>query len=133
MFHDAGRDWAASALGDRSGSRAAVADYIALTANSTNPAAGDTTLAAEIATASGGLIRAQAVYGHTGGAATYTLSKTFTANANDSLPVTVAKVGIFNASSGGTMPWSHLLSPTATLSAVGDSVAITETVTLSGS
>ncbi len=133
MFHDAGRDWAASALGDRSGSRAAVADYLAVSANSTSPTAGETTLTGEITTAGGGLVRAQAVYAHTGGAATYTLSKTFTANGSDALPVTLAKVGVFNASSGGTMPWSHLLSPTAVISGSGDSVALTETITLSGS
>ncbi len=131
MLHTAGKDFVASALGDRSGSRAAAADYLALTANTTAPSAGDTTLTAEIATASGGLIRAQATYAHTGGASTYTLTKTFTANGNDSLPVTIGKVGVFNASSSGTMPWSSLLSPTATISANGDALTITETITIS--
>lgn len=131
MLHTAGRDFVASALGDRSGSRAAAADYMALTANTTAPSAGDTTLTGEIATASGGLIRTQATYAHTGGAATYTLTKTYTANGNDALPVVVGKVGIFNASSSGAMPWSTLLSPTATISAVGDSLTCTETITVS--
>lgn len=131
MLTNAGRDMIASAIGDRSGSRAAVADYIALTANSTSPAAGDTTLASEIATASGGLVRAQATYAHTNGQSTFTLTKTFTANGNDSLSVTVAKVGIFNASSSGTLVWETLLGTTATLSAVGDALTCTETVTLS--
>lgn len=131
MLHTAGKDFVASALGDSSGSRAAAATYLALTANTTSPVAGDTTLASEIATASGGLIRAVATYAHTGGAATYTLTKTFTANGNDSLPVTIGKVGVFNASSSGTMPWSTLLSPTATVSASGDSLTITETITVS--
>ena len=70
MLHNAGKDFVASALGDRSGSRAAVADYLALTANATAPAAGDTTLTAEIATASGGLIRATSTYDHTNGTST---------------------------------------------------------------
>lgn len=131
MLHTAGKDFVASALGDRSGSRAAAADYLALTANTTAPSAGDTTLTAEIATASGALVRAQATYAHTGGAATYTLTKTFTANASDALPVTIGKVGVFNASSTGTMPWSSLLSPTATISAIGDALTITETITIS--
>lgn len=131
MFHTAGRDWAASALFDRSGSRAAAADYLAVTANSTAPASGDTALTAEIATAGGGLIRKVATYAHTGGAATSTLTATFTANANDSLPVTLAKAGVFNAASGGAMPFSSLLSPTAVVSAVGDSVTLTVTVTKS--
>ncbi len=131
MLHTAGRDFVASALGDRSGSRAAAADYMALTANTTSPAAGDTTLTAEIATASGGLIRKQATYAHTNGTATYTLTATYTANGNDALPVTVGKVGIFNAASSGTMPWSTLLSATATISAVGDALTVTETITVS--
>lgn len=131
MLTNAGRDMVASALGDRSGSRAAAADYLALTANSTSPAAGDTSLTGEIATASGGLIRAQATYAHTGGTATYTLTKTFTANGNDSLPVTIAKVGVFNASSSGTLVWSTLLGTTATISASGDALTVTETITIS--
>lgn len=131
MLTNAGRDMVASAIGDRSGSRAAVADYLALTANSTAPASGDTTLTAEIATASGGLIRAQATYAHTNGQATYTLTKTFTANGSDALPVTVAKVGVLNASSSGSLVWSTLLSTTATISAVGDALTVTETITLS--
>lgn len=131
MFHTAGRDWAASALFDRSGSRAAAADYLGVTANSTAPAAGDTALTAEITTAGGGLIRKTATYAHTTGAATSTLTTTFTANANDALPVTLAKAGVFNAASGGAMPFSSLLSPTAVVSAVGDSVTLTVTVTKS--
>lgn len=131
MLTNAGRDQVAGAVADRSGSRPAAADYIALTANATAPGAGDTTLTAEIATASGGLIRAQATYAHTGGTATFTLTKTFTVNGNDVIPVTIAKVGIFNASSAGSLVWETLLSATATLSAVGDSLAVTETVTIS--
>lgn len=131
MFTTVGKDFVASALGDRSGSREAVADYMALTANATSPSASDTTLTAEIATASGGLIRKQATYAHTTSAATYTLTATYTANGSDSLPVTVAKIGIFNASSSGKMPWTSLLSATATISAVGDALTCTETITLS--
>lgn len=131
MLHTAGKDFVAGALGDRSGSRPAAADYLALTANNTAPSAGDTTLTGEITTASGGLVRAQATYAHTTGASTYTLTKQFTANVSDSLPVTVQKVAVLNASSGGLMPWSSLLSPTATFSAPGDATTITETITIS--
>lgn len=131
MFHTAGRDWSASALFDRSGARAAAADYIGVTASATAPAAGDTALAGEITTAGGGLARKQAAYAHTTGAATSTLSATFTANANDALPVTLAKAGVFNAASGGAMPFSSLLAPTAPVNAVGDAVTITTTVTQS--
>jgi hypothetical protein len=126
-----GKDFVASALGDRSGSRAAAADYLALTANVTTPALGDTTLTAEIATASGGLIRATATYAHTGGVSSWTLSKVFTVNGNDSIPVTVGKVGVFNASTVGTLVWATLLGTTATLSAIGDALTVTETITAS--
>lgn len=130
MLHNAGKDFVADALSKTSG-RPACAEYLALTANTTAPSASDTTLTAEIATASGGLIRAIATYAHTGGTSTYTLTKTFTANGNDSLPVTIGKVGVFNASSSGTMVWSSLLSPTATISASGDAITTTETITVS--
>lgn len=104
-------------------------NYIALTANATAPSAASTTLPAEITTAGGGLLRAQATYAHTGGTNTTTLTKTFTANASDSLPVTIAKIGVLNAASVGTLGYETLLNATATLSAIGDNVAITETVT----
>lgn len=106
-------------------------NYMALTANATAPAAGNTTLTGEIATAGGGLVRAQAAFAHTNGTSTFTLSKTFTANGTDALPVTIAKIGIFNASSVGTMGFETLLSATATLSASGDNVTITDTFTIS--
>ncbi len=104
--------------------------FIGLTANASAPAAGDTTLTGEIVTASGGLIRAQGAYAHTNGTNTYTLSKTFTTNGNDSLPVTIAKIGTFNAVTSGTMCFETLLSSTATLSAVSDQLTVTQTVTL---
>lgn len=130
---DAGKDFQSRVMGDTAstgtGSYAA-ATYIALTANATAPAAGDTTLTGEIVTGGGGLIRAQAAYAHTAGASTYTLTKTFTVNGSDSIPVTVAKIGVFNASSSGTMVFETLLSSTAPLSAIGDQVQVTETVTI---
>lgn len=130
---DAGKDFQSRVMADTAsngtGSYAA-ANYMALTANATAPAAGDTTLTAEIATAGGGLLRAQAAYAHTAGASTYTLIKTFTANGSDALPVTVAKIGIFNASAAGTMAFETLLSATATLTVSGDQLQVTETVTI---
>lgn len=105
-------------------------NYIALTANATGPAGGDTTLTGEITTAGGGLLRAQATYAHTGGTNTSTLTKTFAANGSDSLPVTVAKIGVFNAAAAGTMGYETLLNATSTLTISGDSVAITDTVTV---
>jgi hypothetical protein len=130
MLTNAGKDMISGALGDRSGSRPAAADYLAITANTTSPAASDTTLTGEIATASGGLIRSQATYAHTTGTSTYTLTRTYTANGNDSLPVTVAKTGVFNAASAGAMVWETLLGTTATVSASGDSLTVTVTISL---
>lgn len=103
--------------------------YMALTANATAPSATDTTLTAEIATAGGGLVRKLATYAHTAGANSYTLTTTFTANGSDSLPVTVAKIGVFNSLTGGAMMFETLLSATATLTASGDPVTVTETIT----
>jgi hypothetical protein len=109
----------------------APANFMALTANATAPALGDTTLTAEIVTGGGGLIRASATPAHTAGTNTYTLTKTFTANGSDSLPVTIAKIGIFNAASAGTLVFETLLSSTATLSSSGDQLTVTDTVTMS--
>jgi len=128
MLTNAGKDFVAAQVGGAGGT--ATAQYIALTANSTAPAAGNTTLSGEIVTAGGGLLRAIGAYAHTGGTSTYTISKTFTTNGSDALPVTVAKIGVFNASSSGTMVFETLLSSTATLSASGDTLTVTQTVTL---
>jgi hypothetical protein len=126
MLHTAGRDYVADSLGNNS-ARPAVANILSLTQNATAPALGDTSLTGKITT--GGLAAAAATYAHTTGASTYTLTKTFVATGGDTLPATIAKVGVENAS--GAMPWSSLLSPTAQFSAVGDSTAITETITIS--
>lgn len=129
MRTNAGADHQASVMANTS-APPATANYIALTANATAPSATDTTLTAEIVTAGGGLLRAQATYAHTTGTTSYTLTKTFTANGSDSLPVTIAKIGVFNASSSGTLVFETLLGTTATLSASGDAVTITETVNI---
>lgn len=111
----------------------APAAFMALTANSGAPASGDTSLSGEITTAGGGLIRKVCSFAHTNGTNTYTEAATFTANGSDSLPVTLAKVGMFPTLTGATgiMVFETLMSATATLSAVGDSVTNTQTVTVS--
>lgn len=104
-------------------------NYMGITANSTAASAASTTLAGEIATAGGGLLRAQATYAHTAGTNTTTLTKTFTANGTDALPVTVAKIGVFNAVTVGTLAYETLLNASATLTVSGDNVSVTDTVT----
>lgn len=129
MKTNAGHDFQAKQMGGAA-SATAVAKWVALTANATAPAAGDTTLTGEITTAGGGLVRQAGVYAHTTGAASYTITTTFTANGSDSLPVTIAKRGIFDAAAAGALVFETLVSPTATLSASGDSLTLTDTITL---
>lgn len=126
MRTNAGADFQAKQMAGAA-SATAVAKWVGLTANSTAPAAGDTTLTGEIVTA--GLTRQAGTYAHTTGAASYTITTTFTAQAAD-VPVTVAKRGIFDALSGGTLVFETLVAPTATLSAAGDTLTLTDTVTL---
>jgi hypothetical protein len=123
---DAGRDLTARLMGDPasdgSGSYAP-ACWLGLTANSAAVAAGDTSLTGEIST--GTLDRAQATYGHTNGTAVYTLTHTFISDQT----VTIAKVGVFNATSGGTLVFTSLLDDVAPLVS-GDQLLITVTVNL---
>lgn len=126
---NAGNDFQAAQMAG-SASATAVAKWVAITANTTAPAAGDTSLTGEITTAGGGLVRKAGTYAHTTGAASYTLTTVFTANGSDSLPVTIGKRGVFDASSAGNMVFETLVSPTATLSASGDSLTLTDTVSL---
>jgi hypothetical protein len=87
----------------------------------------------------GGLRRRLASWSHTGGTATYALANTFTANGSDTLPQTIAKIGVFQhyvnttvtTSNSGILLFQTLLSATATLSASGDNVLCTDTVTIS--
>lgn len=108
--------------------------YMALTANASAALVADTTLTGEITTAGGGLIRQIATYAHTAGATSYTLAATFVANASDSLgsPVAIAKIGIFNTLSGATgrMQFETLMSSTATITAIGDSLSVTDTISM---
>jgi hypothetical protein len=106
--------------------------YIGLTATSTAAVDGDTALTGEITTAGGGLIRALGTYAHTAAGTTTTLTKTFTANGSDSLPVTVAQIGVFQGVvvAASRMIFRTLLNATATLTVSGDQLQVTETVTL---
>lgn len=126
---NAGNDFQAAQMGGAA-SATAVAKWVALTANATAPAAGDTTLTGEITTAGGGLIRKAGTYAHTAAAASYTITTVFTANGTDALPVTIAKRGIFDAASAGNLVFETLLGTTATLSASGDSLTLTDTISL---
>jgi hypothetical protein len=105
--------------------------FMGLTANATAVGTGDTTLPSEITTAGGGLIRKVGTLAHTAGGATGTITGVFTANGSDSLPVTIAKMGIGpSLLSAANQLFQTILTPsTATLSAVSDQVTVTDTVT----
>jgi len=123
---NAGRDHQARVMGDHSSDGSgnyASACWIGLTANSASPGATDTTLTGEIT--GGTLARAKGIFAHTNGAATYTVTKSFTSDQT----VTVAKVGVFNAASGGTLCFETLLSSSVNLRS-GDTVQITQTITI---
>ena len=65
-------------------------------------------------------------------ATTYTRTPVWTANGSDSLPVTIAKMGVFCSmvvSAVLAMMFETLLSASASLSSVGDQLTVTETVT----
>lgn len=105
----------------------APANYIALTTNSGAPVDTDTTLAGELETGdSGTLSRAQATYAHTSGTSTYTLSHLFTSDAS----VTVAKIGVFNDPTAGTLVFEDLLevdsTPTPAVLYSGDQLLVVE-------
>lgn len=107
--------------------------YMALTTNATAPNVSDTSLTSEYSTTAGGLIRKIATYAHTGGASSYSLAATYTVNGSDTgLPYTINKIGIFNTltNTTGRMMFETALSPSATVSASGDQVTITDTVTI---
>jgi hypothetical protein len=109
-------------------------NYMSLSANASAPAGSDTTLTGEITTGGGGLYPAQGTYAHTNGTTTSTVSKTFTTNGSDSLPVTIAQIGLRNAgAAGGTLGVKELLSATATLTTSGDALTVTYTLTSSAS
>ena len=118
----AGLNWQADVMGNAT--QPVSARWIGLTTNATAPAAGDTTLTGEIA--AGGLSRAVGTYAHTADATSYTIQATWTATATHTA---VAKAGLFNASSAGTMAFETLLNATATL-ASGDQLQVTWTVNI---
>ena len=104
--------------------------FMGITANSATVNMTDTTLPGEITTAGGGLIRKICVTSHTAGTNTAVETAVFTANGSDSLPVTIAKMGI-----GPSMVSTYknafqtLLTATATLNVSGDQLTITDTIT----
>jgi hypothetical protein len=103
------------------------ARFIGLTTDASAASAANTALTSEITT--NGLQRALALYAHTPGTASYTLSKTFTASGAFTA---VHRAGCFTcltAAAGGRLIFETVLNADATL-ASGDSIAVTWTVNI---
>ncbi len=125
LFTNAGRDLAHNQMYINTSAGTRGAGFIAVSAETTAPAAGDTTLAGEIA--SGGLSRADAVTKtHTPGSNTSLVEHTFTASAGHTA---VHKSGLFNASSGVTLAHAANFSSDVTL-ATNDQLKVSWTLTL---
>lgn len=107
------------------------AKHIALSTNAGAPAATDTVLTGELNNAGGGLNRAKATYAHTIGAASYSLTNTFTANSSDGGSNVIQKIGVFNSSvaTTGVLQFeSAVTSPPTLVSA--DTIQIVEVVNI---
>lgn len=96
------------------------------------PASGDTALSAEIATAGGGLVRKICSVAHTAGTSSATLQAIFTANGTDSLPAVVTGCSFTGSivAGKGPMLYEDAFSPSATLSASGDQLTVSDAITL---
>jgi hypothetical protein len=99
-------------------------NYIALSNDTLTETSASTTLSTEIT--ANGLGRAIGTYAHTGGAATATISKTFTCATGAQ---SAQKAALFSASTAGTM--HHALAFTQRALQIGDQLAVTFTITLS--
>jgi hypothetical protein len=125
---NAGADFQAAVMGATTGTGIgtgafAPANFIGVTANTAAASATSTVLTGEVTT--GTLARAQAVYAHTTGTSTYTLTKTFTSDQ----AITLHRVGVFNGATGSILVFESVLNADAVLTN-GDQLTITETVSL---
>lgn len=108
--------------------------YMAITTDTASPGATDTTLPSEITAAGSGCIRKLATYAHTTGVASYSLAATYTYTSTDQTfgSRAIAKIGVFNTvtPATGRIQFETLLAQTATLTATGDALTITDSVSL---
>jgi hypothetical protein len=90
----------------------------------------DTSLASEQST--NGLVRTQGTFAHTFSNSspnnTYTLSNTWTYTGSGA--VTLTSIGVFDAKSNGIPLFTTALNANATVTANGDQVTVTDTVTM---
>lgn len=126
MRTSAGRDWQARVMGDTASNATgayAPATYFGLSTTDADPVDTDTVMAGEITT--GSLARAQAIFAHTVGTASYTLTKVFTSDQ----VARVYRSGTFNAPTGGTLVFEDRLDDDVPLRP-GDSIQILQVVNL---
>lgn len=126
MMNNSGRDWLARAMGSTdapSDSLYGPANFMGFSDTNVPPANTDTSLEGEI---SGSLGRGRAVYAHTDGTSSFTLTRVAVADK----AVTVYKVGLFTAESEGVMPNSLMLDTPTDLDP-GDVFSHTVTITTS--
>ena len=99
LLTNGGRDWMHAQVYTNTSAGTRGSGYIAVSEETTNPAAGDTTLASEITT--NGLARVDAgTKSHSAGTNSTLIETTMTASGSFT---DVVKSGLFNASSGGTL------------------------------
>ena len=101
------------------------AAWIGISADTVEPKATNETLKGEIGIGKAksskfGLVRSLAKFTYIGGKE-YKVEVTFTAGTEDELPVTLAKIGVFNAQNNGVMMFESLLTATAEIKSEGDS------------
>ena len=106
------------------GTAGATANYLAITSTSITPAVTDTTLSGELTT--NGLARAQGSIAHTSGTGSSVLSKTWTYSGSTS--TIINGVGLFNASSSGTMTNEAAVTGAPTVTNSGDTITINYTL-----
>ena len=102
----------------------APATWMGFSADAVAPAAGDVTVASEIN--AGPLARAQAVFAHTSGSASYTLTRSVTSDQN----VTLRKLGVYTAASPGGVLVFEASIPDPPGLVPGDTIQTTHTVQL---
>lgn len=123
LLTNGGRDWIHNQAYTNTATGTRGAGYIALSADTGAPAAGDTTLAGEIV--SGGFARADAgTKTHTNGTNTTTISNIFTAS---SIQTAIVKTALFNASSVGIMVHENTF--TTVTCQIGDTLTVIWTIT----
>lgn len=119
--------------------------FVGLSTNTTTITTGanynDTSMSGELTTAGGyvGLARKVAPWGYSSGVANYTLTPQYTVQSADKTAfgtsVTLGTIGCFTSilptDTAGTLLFETSLSSTAVLGAIGDTLTVTETVSLS--